>query len=137
MFTNQFSCNLLKTVSAVFCEDSFKIVTSVRLFRVHLIVAARMGVDVQFKTSRVCSGFGGFCFNKGATSVELSVKKGSSKPVKMLFVNCHLTAHRSNLEKRNKDISKILSTVTGSGGDDHHFTCIFGDLNYRIEEINR
>ena len=98
-------------------------------------------------TVHIATGGLGYTGNKGAVAVRL-VLGGITK---MLFVNSHLSAgnEKANLERRNWDVSQILSRARFSAVEneldptkgraetigDEDFAVWFGDLNFRLEGI--
>jgi len=83
----------------------FGLLAQVGLGAIHLAVFAHKDVnkvvsDVQ--TGSVATGFANAIGNKGGVAVSFNV--GS---ISMLFVNCHLAAHQSFVERRNEDLSRI------------------------------
>uniref|UniRef100_A0A1I7XF41 IPPc domain-containing protein n=1 Tax=Heterorhabditis bacteriophora TaxID=37862 RepID=A0A1I7XF41_HETBA len=67
--------------------------------------------------------------NKGGTAISLRMND-----TLVCFVNCHLAAGNSELERRNQDFRDIsqLSFPNGLSIYDHDAVFWFGDLNYRI-----
>ncbi|KAI9846341.1 MAG: hypothetical protein M1837_004194 [Sclerophora amabilis] len=105
----------------------------------------------QVAASEVKRGMGGLHGNKGALIVRFVLDDSS-----FCFVNCHLAAGQTQTTHRNNDIAGILETIALpgerdpsqrmdtfiGGGDgsmilDHEICILNGDLNYRIDTMNR
>ncbi|CAI4230184.1 unnamed protein product [Auanema sp. JU1783] len=67
--------------------------------------------------------------NKGGTAISLKLNDTN-----VCFVNCHLAAGNSEVDKRNQDFREIsqLSFNNSLSLYDHDVVFWFGDLNYRI-----
>lgn len=95
----------------------FGLVAQIGLGAIHLAVFAHKDVfniisDVQ--TGSVATGFANTIGNKGGVAVSFNV--GS---ISMLFVNCHLAAHQSFVERRNEDLKRIERAMSLSPGGEH------------------
>ena len=71
--------------------------------------------------------------NKGAVSIRFNLM-GSS----ICLVNCHLTPHDNNLQKRINDYYSIIDSQTFQSEKissilDHDLVFWFGDLNFRLD----
>lgn len=102
-----FNASSDKWLSAIseYLGADFGLIAQVGLGAIHLAVFAHKDVnkvvsDVQ--TGSVATGFANAIGNKGGVAVSFNV--GS---ISMLFVNCHLAAHQSFVERRNEDLSRI------------------------------
>ncbi|CAG08460.1 unnamed protein product, partial [Tetraodon nigroviridis] len=89
---------------------------------------------VQTETTR--TGLGGYWGNKGGVSARMSVFGHT-----ICFLNCHLPAHMENSEQRMEDFESILQQQqfegqAASGVLDHDVVFWFGDLNFRIEDLD-
>ncbi|KAF3850795.1 hypothetical protein F7725_012567 [Dissostichus mawsoni] len=98
--------------------------------------------DVLFtdQWSEVCmerlSPFGYVLGNKGGVSARMSVFGHT-----ICFLNCHLPAHMENSEQRMEDFESILQQQqfegqAATGVLDHDVVFWFGDLNFRIDELD-
>ncbi|XP_033947228.1 LOW QUALITY PROTEIN: phosphatidylinositol 4,5-bisphosphate 5-phosphatase A-like [Pseudochaenichthys georgianus] len=89
---------------------------------------------VQTETTR--TGLGGYWGNKGGVSARMSVFGHT-----ICFLNCHLPAHMENSEQRMEDFESILQQQqfegqAATGVLDHDVVFWFGDLNFRIDELD-
>ncbi|TNM89628.1 hypothetical protein fugu_003862 [Takifugu bimaculatus] len=89
---------------------------------------------VQTETTR--TGLGGYWGNKGGVSARMSVFGHT-----ICFLNCHLPAHMENSDQRMEDFESILQQQqfegqAASGVLDHDVVFWFGDLNFRIEDLD-
>ncbi|KAI9670827.1 MAG: hypothetical protein M1829_004716 [Trizodia sp. TS-e1964] len=101
--------------------------------------------------SEVKRGMGGRYGNKGALVMRFIMDDSS-----ICFINCHLAAGQTQTSSRNNDINSILESAIlppesdvhartdmfVGGGDgslilDHEICILNGDLNYRIDAMNR
>ncbi|KAK3084249.1 hypothetical protein FSP39_010688, partial [Pinctada imbricata] len=83
------------------------------------------------------AGWGGWWGNKGGVSVRFEVNG-----TKVIFVNCHLAAHRNNVKERLEDYDTILATQFFKDNDtdnilDHDMVFWLGDLNFRVDDFSR
>uniref|UniRef100_A0A3Q2PQW2 Inositol polyphosphate-5-phosphatase J n=1 Tax=Fundulus heteroclitus TaxID=8078 RepID=A0A3Q2PQW2_FUNHE len=88
---------------------------------------------VQTETTR--TGLGGYWGNKGGVSARMMVFGHS-----ICFLNCHLPAHLENHDERMEDFESILQQQqfegqVATGVLDHDLVFWFGDLNFRIEDL--
>uniref|UniRef100_A0A8C7Z4V8 Phosphatidylinositol 4,5-bisphosphate 5-phosphatase A n=1 Tax=Oryzias sinensis TaxID=183150 RepID=A0A8C7Z4V8_9TELE len=89
---------------------------------------------VQTETTR--TGLGGYWGNKGGVGARMSVFGHT-----ICFVNCHLPAHMENSDQRMEDFESILQQQqfegqAASGVLDHDVVFWFGDLNFRINDLD-
>ncbi|XP_076843244.1 inositol polyphosphate 5-phosphatase K isoform X2 [Brachyhypopomus gauderio] len=134
LFTDQWSEVSMDTLS----RFGYVLVTSQRMQGVLLLVFAKY-YHLPFirgvQTENTRTGLGGIWGNKGGVSARMSVFGHS-----ICFLNCHLPAHMENSDQRMEDFESILQqqqfegqTVTGVL--DHDVVFWFGDLNFRIEDL--
>uniref|UniRef100_A0A667ZFN2 Inositol polyphosphate-5-phosphatase Jb n=1 Tax=Myripristis murdjan TaxID=586833 RepID=A0A667ZFN2_9TELE len=88
---------------------------------------------VQTETTR--TGLGGYWGNKGGVSARMSVFGHT-----ICFLNCHLPAHMENSDQRMEDFESILQQQqfegqSATGVLDHDVVFWFGDLNFRIDDL--
>lgn len=82
-------------------------------------------------------GLGGYTGNKGAIAIRMRLNDST-----LCFVNAHLAAHSNHTSMRNKQIGKIMNEIsfkvneTQIKVEEHDFVFLFGDLNYRINELD-
>lgn len=107
-------------------------------------ISHNTGTDVK-------CGMGGHYGNKGALLCRFILDSSS-----LCFINCHLAAGQSHTSQRNNDVANILESDSlppetnldlrtshyVGGGDgtqilDHEICILNGDLNYRIDTMNR
>eukprot|EP00756_Hemistasia_phaeocysticola_P006017 Hpha_TRINITY_DN13622_c0_g1::TRINITY_DN13622_c0_g1_i3::g.122562::m.122562/K01099/INPP5B_F; inositol polyphosphate 5-phosphatase INPP5B/F len=89
------------------------------------------GIDAVTMATGFFNRFG----NKGGVCARVKVAGRS-----FCFVNSHLAAHQSRVEKRNKDQKRIQETQfrqAPQGISGHDYVFWFGDLNYRLDLPNR
>ncbi|RXN30606.1 phosphatidylinositol 4,5-bisphosphate 5-phosphatase A-like protein [Labeo rohita] len=89
---------------------------------------------IQTQTTR--TGLGGIWGNKGGVSARMNVFGHS-----ICFLNCHLPAHMENSDQRMEDFESILQQQqfegqAATGVLDHDVVFWFGDLNFRIEDLD-
>uniref|UniRef100_A0A8C2HY87 Inositol polyphosphate-5-phosphatase Jb n=1 Tax=Cyprinus carpio TaxID=7962 RepID=A0A8C2HY87_CYPCA len=133
--TDSFSEN----VENVFFFLLFTKVTSQRMQGMLLLVFAKYFHlpflrGIQTQTTR--TGLGGIWGNKGGVSARMNVFGHS-----ICFLNCHLPAHMENSDQRMEDFESILQQQqfegqAASGVLDHDVVFWFGDLNFRIEDLD-
>ncbi|XP_062307831.1 phosphatidylinositol 4,5-bisphosphate 5-phosphatase A [Osmerus eperlanus] len=134
LFTDQWSDVCMERL----CPFGYVLVTSQRMQGVLLLVFAKYYHlpflrGVQTQTTR--TGLGGYWGNKGGVSARMSVYGHS-----VCFLNCHLPAHMENSEQRMEDFESILQqqqfeAQTATGVLDHDVVFWFGDLNFRIDDL--
>ncbi|XP_048100165.1 LOW QUALITY PROTEIN: phosphatidylinositol 4,5-bisphosphate 5-phosphatase A [Alosa alosa] len=117
----------------------YVLVTSQRMQGVLLLVFAKYYHlpflrGVQTETTR--TGLGGIWGNKGGVSARMTVFGHS-----VCFLNCHLPAHMENSEQRMDDFESILQQQqfecqVAMGVLDHDVVFWFGDLNFRIDDLD-
>ncbi|CAH1801787.1 unnamed protein product [Owenia fusiformis] len=83
------------------------------------------------------TGLGGLWGNKGGISIRFDIYG-----VNMCIVNCHLAAHLHQLNERINDFEDIIETQRFRDKDvdyvlDHDYVFWIGDLNFRIEELDK
>uniref|UniRef100_A0A672PU97 Phosphatidylinositol 4,5-bisphosphate 5-phosphatase A n=1 Tax=Sinocyclocheilus grahami TaxID=75366 RepID=A0A672PU97_SINGR len=89
---------------------------------------------IQTQTTR--TGLGGIWGNKGGVSARMNMFGHS-----ICFLNCHLPAHMENSDQRMEDFESILQQQqfegqAATGVMDHDVVFWFGDLNFRIEDLD-
>uniref|UniRef100_A0A3B4VAN3 Phosphatidylinositol 4,5-bisphosphate 5-phosphatase A-like n=1 Tax=Seriola dumerili TaxID=41447 RepID=A0A3B4VAN3_SERDU len=133
LFTDQWSEVCMERLSP------FGYVTSQRMQGLLLLVFAKYFHlpflrGVQTETTR--TGLGGYWGNKGGVSARMSVFGHT-----ICFLNCHLPAHMENSEQRMEDFESILQQQqfegqAATGVLDHDVVFWFGDLNFRIDDLD-
>ncbi|KAL2092122.1 hypothetical protein ACEWY4_011920 [Coilia grayii] len=117
----------------------YVLVTSQRMQGVLLLVFAKY-YHLPFlrgvQTENTRTGLGGIWGNKGGVSARMAVFGHS-----VCFLNCHLPAHMENSEQRMEDFESILQQQQFEGQAamgvlDHDVVFWFGDLNFRIEDLD-
>ncbi|KAK5618376.1 hypothetical protein CRENBAI_019206 [Crenichthys baileyi] len=134
LFTDQWSEVCMERLSPF----GYVLVTSQRMQGLLLLVFAKYFHlpflrGVQTETTR--TGLGGYWGNKGGVSARMTVFGHS-----ICFLNCHLPAHMENHEERMEDFESILQQQqfegqAATGVLDHDLVFWFGDLNFRIEDL--
>lgn len=134
LFTDQWSEVCMERLSPF----GYVLVTSQRMQGVLLLVFAKYFHlpflrGVQTETTR--TGLGGYWGNKGGVSARMSVFGHT-----ICFLNCHLPAHMENSDQRMEDFESILQQQqfegqASSGVLDHDVVFWFGDLNFRIDDL--
>lgn len=135
LFTDQWSEVCMERLSPF----GYVLVTSQRMQGVLLLVFAKYFHlpflrGVQTETTR--TGLGGYWGNKGGVSARMSVFGHT-----ICFLNCHLPAHMENSEQRMEDFESILQQQqfegqAATGVLDHDVVFWFGDLNFRIDDLD-
>ncbi|TRY55113.1 hypothetical protein DNTS_034530 [Danionella cerebrum] len=116
-----------------------KDVTSQRMQGMLLLVFAKyyhLPFLRAIQTQSTRTGLGGIWGNKGGVSARMTV---FGHP--LCFLNCHLPAHMENTEQRMEDFESILQQQqfegqASSGVLDHDVVFWFGDLNFRIDDLD-
>ncbi|XP_010895673.2 phosphatidylinositol 4,5-bisphosphate 5-phosphatase A [Esox lucius] len=134
LFTDQWSDAFMERLSPF----GYILVTSQRMQGVLLLVFAKYYHlpflrGMQTETTR--TGLGGYWGNKGGVSARMSVFGHT-----ICFLNCHLPAHMENSDQRMEDFESILQQQqfegqAATGVLDHDVVFWFGDLNFRIDEL--
>ncbi|XP_061842263.1 inositol polyphosphate 5-phosphatase K isoform X1 [Nerophis lumbriciformis] len=134
LFTDQWSEVCMERLSPF----GYVLVTSQRMQGVLLLVFAKYYHlpflrGVQTETTR--TGLGGYWGNKGGVSARMTVFGHT-----ICFLNCHLPAHMENSYQRMEDFESILQQQqfegqAASGVLDHDVVFWFGDLNFRIDDL--
>ncbi|XP_034547417.1 phosphatidylinositol 4,5-bisphosphate 5-phosphatase A [Notolabrus celidotus] len=134
LFTDQWSEVCMERLSPF----GYVLVTSQRMQGLLLLVFSKYFHlpflrGVQTETTR--TGLGGYWGNKGGVSARMSVFGHT-----ICFLNCHLPAHMENSEQRMEDFESILQQQqfegqAATGVLDHDVVFWFGDLNFRIDEL--
>ncbi|XP_053466504.1 inositol polyphosphate 5-phosphatase K isoform X3 [Ictalurus furcatus] len=134
LFTDQWSEVCMDTLS----RFGYVLVTSQRMQGVLLLVFAKyyhLPFIRGIQTENTRTGLGGIWGNKGGVSARMCVFGHA-----ICFLNCHLPAHMENTEKRMEDFESILQQQQFEGQAamgvlDHDVVFWFGDLNFRIEDL--
>lgn len=135
LFTDQWSEVCMERLSPF----GYVLVTSQRMQGLLLLIFAKYYHlpflrGVQTETTR--TGLGGYWGNKGGVSARMSVFGHT-----ICFLNCHLPAHMENSEQRMEDFESILQQQqfegqAATGVLDHDVVFWFGDLNFRIDDLD-
>ncbi|XP_078106884.1 inositol polyphosphate 5-phosphatase K [Sander vitreus] len=135
LFTDQWSEVCMERLSPF----GYVLVTSQRMQGLILLVFAKYFHlpflrGVQTETTR--TGLGGYWGNKGGVSARMSAFGHT-----ICFLNCHLPAHMENSEQRMEDFESILQQQQFEGQAaigvlDHDVVFWFGDLNFRIDDLD-
>ncbi|XP_034727648.1 phosphatidylinositol 4,5-bisphosphate 5-phosphatase A [Etheostoma cragini] len=135
LFTDQWSEVCMERLSPF----GYVLVTSQRMQGLLLLVFAKYFHlpflrGVQTETTR--TGLGGYWGNKGGVSARMSAFGHT-----ICFLNCHLPAHMENSEQRMEDFESILQQQqfegqAATGVLDHDVVFWFGDLNFRIDDLD-
>ncbi|XP_066514110.1 inositol polyphosphate 5-phosphatase K-like [Hoplias malabaricus] len=134
LFTDQWSEVFMDTLS----RFGYVLVTSQRMQGVLLLVFTKY-FHLPFirgvQTENTRTGLGGIWGNKGGVSARMTVFGHS-----ICFLNCHLPAHMENTDQRMEDFESILQQQQFEGQAamgvlDHDVVFWFGDLNFRIEDL--
>lgn len=92
----------------------------------------------DFETESVKTGFGGLLGNKGGVSLRFTLNGNS-----ISVTNSHLAAHQENLQQRIDDYKSILDgtkyriDANTSSILTHDYSFWFGDLNFRLDSIEK
>ncbi|XP_031641168.1 type II inositol 1,4,5-trisphosphate 5-phosphatase [Contarinia nasturtii] len=109
---------------------------SVRLVGMMLTVIVRQELRknvLRYSTQAVGTGALNFMGNKGGVGVSMQINEAS-----ICFVNSHLAAHSSEIERRKEDHDEIIRRMQFEYGisrrsiDEHNHIFWIGDLNYRL-----
>ncbi|XP_075425027.1 phosphatidylinositol 4,5-bisphosphate 5-phosphatase A isoform X2 [Ascaphus truei] len=135
LFTDQWSDVFMDVLSPF----SYVLVSSVRMQGCLLLVFAKYFHlpflrDIQTDCTR--TGLGGYWGNKGGVSIRLALFGHM-----VCFLNCHLPAHMENSDQRVDNFESILQLQQfqgplANGVLDHDLVFWFGDLNFRIEDLD-
>ncbi|XP_063769477.1 phosphatidylinositol 4,5-bisphosphate 5-phosphatase A isoform X2 [Pseudophryne corroboree] len=135
LFSDQWSEMFMDVLSPF----SYVLVSSVRMQGCLLLVFAKYFHlpflrDVQTDCTR--TGLGGYWGNKGGVSIRLSLFGHM-----VCFLNCHLPAHMENSDQRVDNFESILQLQQfqgplANGVLDHDLVFWFGDLNFRIDDLD-
>lgn len=117
-------------------KNDYVLVHSIRLVGILLTFFCKRNhlTSIQnIETSYTRTGLKGYWGNKGAVSIRFNLM-GSS----ICLVNCHLTPHDNNLQKRINDYYSIIDSQTFQSEKissilDHDLVFWFGDLNFRLD----
>ncbi|XP_072271358.1 phosphatidylinositol 4,5-bisphosphate 5-phosphatase A isoform X2 [Pyxicephalus adspersus] len=135
LFSDQWSEVFMDVLSPF----SYVLVSSVRMQGCLLLVFAKYYHlpflrDIQTDCTR--TGLGGYWGNKGGVSIRLSLFGHM-----VCFLNCHLPAHMENSDQRVDNFESILQLQQfqgplANGVLDHDIVFWFGDLNFRIDDLD-
>eukprot|EP00079_Xenopus_tropicalis_P009913 XP_002934320.1 PREDICTED: phosphatidylinositol 4,5-bisphosphate 5-phosphatase A isoform X1 [Xenopus tropicalis] len=135
LFSDQWSEVFMDVLSPF----SYVLVSSVRMQGCLLLVFSKYFHlpflrDIQTDCTR--TGLGGYWGNKGGVSIRLSLFGHM-----VCFLNCHLPAHMENTDQRVDNFESILQLQQfqgplANGVLDHDLVFWFGDLNFRIEDLD-
>ena len=89
----------------------------------------------EIKTGFARTAVGGWLGTKGAVAIRFMLHKRT-----FCFINCHFAAHMDAIKQRNSNFESVLKYVTFPDVNvsrvlEHDVVLLFGDLNYRIDEI--
>eukprot|EP01065_Artemidia_motanka_P021376 TRINITY_DN2554_c0_g1_i1.p1 TRINITY_DN2554_c0_g1~~TRINITY_DN2554_c0_g1_i1.p1 ORF type:complete len:451 (+),score=85.23 TRINITY_DN2554_c0_g1_i1:111-1355(+) len=128
--------NLLETVLP---RNGFRPVGDKQLAGIGLWVYAHASIEPSvYAVEQICTptGFFNRVGNKGAVCSRLKIGGKS-----ICFVNSHLAAHQSKVERRNRDHDRIQSKGRFVHSPQallaHDYVFWFGDLNYRLDVQSR
>ncbi|KAG8455609.1 hypothetical protein GDO86_001709 [Hymenochirus boettgeri] len=135
LFSDQWS-EVFMDVLSPYC---YVLVSSVRMQGCLLLVFSKYFHlpflrDIQTDCTR--TGLGGYWGNKGGVSIRMSLYGHM-----VCFLNCHLPAHMENADQRVDNFESILQLQQfqgplANGVLDHDLVFWFGDLNFRIEDLD-
>ncbi|XP_053324521.1 phosphatidylinositol 4,5-bisphosphate 5-phosphatase A [Spea bombifrons] len=135
LFSDQWSEAFMDVLSPF----SYVLVSTVRMQGCLLLVFAKYFHlpflrDVQTDCTR--TGLGGYWGNKGGVSIRMALFGHM-----VCFLNCHLPAHMENSDQRVDNFESILQLQQfqgplANGVLDHDLVFWFGDLNFRIEDLD-
>ncbi|OCT98111.1 hypothetical protein XELAEV_18010339mg [Xenopus laevis] len=135
LFSDQWSEVFMDVLSPF----SYVLVSSVRMQGCLLLVFSKYFHlpflrDIQTDCTR--TGLGGYWGNKGGVSIQLSLFGHM-----VCFLNFHLPAHMENTDQRVDNFESILHLQQfqgplANGVLDHDLVFWFGDLNFRIEDLD-
>eukprot|EP00759_Apiculatamorpha_spiralis_P024054 PhF_6_TR27801/c0_g1_i1/m.40502/K01099/INPP5B_F; inositol polyphosphate 5-phosphatase INPP5B/F len=117
------------------CKQMVGLYLAVFLHKANYLVSRNVKMSVV-STGAMMGALG----NKGGIALRLQIHRSS-----LIFVNSHLAAHMSEVDKRNKDFQSIIAGIQMENSDpslpllmakDHDVIFFFGDLNYRVERFS-
>lgn len=114
-------------------------VKSLRMLGMIIIVAVKskhLPYVREIKTGYTRTAAYGWLGTKGGVGVRF-ILYGHS----FCFVNCHLTAHLDGTKQRNSNFESIIKNmkfpiVKAAKVMEHDYVSIFGDFNYRLDELS-
>lgn len=116
----------------------YRRVAVIRLVGIQLMVFINTTHYTHLKhieVDHVGTGILGKMGNKGGVSVRFQLHNKW-----LCFVNCHLAAFADEVERRNQDYNDINARISfrkhPQSIRDHDYVYWFGDMNYRINELN-
>lgn len=119
-------------------KAKYRRVAVIRLVGIQLMVFINTTHYTHLKNievDHVGTGILGKMGNKGGVAVRFELHNKW-----LCFVNCHLAAFMDEVERRNQDYNEINSRVSfrkqPQSIRDHDYVYWFGDMNYRINELN-
>ena len=130
---------ILVQANLAYPQAEYKPVINQHLVGLFSVVLASDRIISSIDKARDCSvkvGLRGYVGNKGAVSLRFELFNSS-----FCIINCHLTAHKGKVSKRNKNIKTILQETSFSiDGNyqkiyEHDYIFWAGDLNYRIANL--
>eukprot|EP00794_Sanderia_malayensis_P014008 gene14008-15466_t len=114
-------------------------VEKIRMIGLLLIIAVKskhLPFAREKRTSFVRTAFWGLVGSKGAVATRIDLYGES-----FCFINAHLTSGDEYAEYRNKEYQSIMRKLffpgcKTSSVNDHRFIFFFGDMNYRIDDLD-
>ncbi|KAG2460752.1 I5P2 phosphatase, partial [Polypterus senegalus] len=124
-------------------ESKYAMIKVIRLVGIMLLFYVKKELAEYIsaiEAEYVGTGIMGRMGNKGAVGIRFNFHNSS-----LCIVNCHLAAHTEEYERRNQDFRDICSRLTFRSFDPvlpnlpimkHDTVLWFGDLNYRISDVD-
>ena len=121
-------------------ENEYDIIAHYKMWQTRLFLFAKN--QYTEKISNVTShfhttGIGGIVKNKGAVAISLEFDG-----VSLCFLSCHLAAHQTKCDDRNKMYKKLCKNIKVGWPKQpllgqFHFLFFMGDLNYRVDYFGK
>ena len=131
---------IVSEINSHFKFPAYSLILSESLVGIILVVLAKNELTdymTKIDSQLLRLGLGGYTGNKGAITIRLQLYDST-----LCFINAHLAAHSNHTLIRNKQIRKIMNEISFKVNEhqtkveEHDFIFLFGDLNYRINELN-